>query len=487
MKIRITESQYQRLKNKGIITEQSSPFYVQEKTKSGAVNPNGDYVYSPGVDSKIFQKPKGAIDAKQLFPSGPPQGGYPRIVPLQQIKNISSTLGDLIQGKPITPLPALPFDWQTEEQRYAAFNEPLGKSDRTAQGRYKRSLPPQTNKYFYDPNKQTTQQTLSQSGQSVNKTVKGGWVAKTLANVSSWRDVPAGYYPPDYPKALEFEKVKNTRSNSSSSESTSVAGKQTVNLKNPYFRPEFPLGNSQEAIRMYDDQIAAKQKQADELSKQIYGKDPVQGSDHFANVDLKNKEKIESVVRQGINVEIDKLNAAFGRYEAEQKSNGKEGYDWFGFLLTVSSILPVVGQAATVVNVVYNLGKAYQSYDKGDYTQAGLNLIFAVLPQVSSYLKGLNPLNVVSAGGAQAVNIEKYLAENASKIFTELTSKLGGGISQNLSNFANNPQVLLSLEKIIGKTTSEVSARGMVKTAAGKADELNKKLTIPSNKIPGIG
>jgi hypothetical protein len=483
MKIRITESQYQRLKNKGIITEQSSSFYAQEKTASGAVNPNGDYVYYSGGLPR--QKPQGAIDAKQLFPSGPPQGGYPKRVPLQQIKNIY-TVGDLIQGKPLTPLPALPFDWQTEEKRYAAFNEPLGKSDRTAQGRYKGSLPPQTNKYFYDPNKQTTQKTLNPSGQSVNKTVKGGWVAKTLANVSSWRDVPAGYYPPDYPKALEFEKVKNTRLNSSSSESTSVAGKQTVNLKNPYFRPEFPLGNSQEAIRIYDAQIEAKHKEANEKLKQN-SIEPKPGSDHFANVDLKNREKVDSVIRQGINAEIDKLNAAFGRYEAEQKSNGKEGYDWFGFLLTVSSILPVVGQAATVVNVVYNLGKAYQSYDKGDYTQAGLNLIFAVLPQVSSYLKGLNPLNVVSAGGAQAVNIEKYLAENASKIFTELTSKLGGGISQNLSNFANNPQVLLSLEKIIGKATSEVSARGMVKTAAGKADELNKKLTIPSNKIPGIG
>ena len=483
MKIRITESQYQRLKNKGIITEQSSSFYAQEKTASGAVNPNGDYVYYAGGPIK---KPQGAIDAKQLFPSGPPQGGYPKRVPLQQINNIY-TVGNLIQGKPLTPLPALPFDWQTEEKRYAAFNEPLGKSDRTAQGRYKGSLPPQTNKYFYDPNKQTTQKTLNQSGQSVNKTVKGGWVAKTLANVSSWRDVPAGYYPPDYPKALEFEKVKNTRSNSSSSESTSVAGKQTVNLKNPYFRPEFPLGNSQEAIRIYDAQIEAKHKEANEKLKQN-SIEPKPGSDHFANVDLKNREKVDSVIRQGINAEIDKLNAAFGRYEAEQKSNGKEGYDWFGFLLTVSSILPVVGQAATVVNVVYNLGKAYQSYDKGDYTQAGLNLIFAVLPQVSSYLKGLNPLNVVSAGGAQAVNIEKYLAENASKIFTELTSKLGGGISQNLSRVANSPEVLLSLEKIIGKATSEASARGIVKRAASQADsELNTKLTIPSNKIPGIG
>jgi hypothetical protein len=141
-----------------------------------------------------------------------------------------------------------------------------------------------------------------------------------------------------------------------------------------------------------------------------------------------------------------------------------------------------------VVNVGYNLVNAYRAYDKGDYTQAGLNLIFAVLPQVSTYLKGINPLNIVSAGGAQAVSIEKYLAENASKIFTELTGKLGSGVAQNLSKVANNPQVLLTLEKIIGKETSKASARGIVKRAASQADsELNKKLTIPSNKIPGIG
>jgi hypothetical protein len=483
MKIRITESQYQRLKNKGIITEQTSPFYAQEKTASGAVNPKGDYVYYAGGPIK---KPQGAIDAKQLFPSGPPQGGYPRIVPLQQIKNISSTLGDLIQGKPLTPLPALPFDWQKEEQNYAAFNEPLGKPDRTVRGKYRQSLPPQTNKYFYDPNKATTQKTLNPSGQSVNKTVKGGWIAKTLANVSSWRDVPAGYYPPDYPKALEFEKQQNSRLSSSSAESTGVAP-LGHKIKNPYFRPEFPLGNSQEAIKMYDAQIEAKHKEAEEKLKQNTV-EPVPGSDYFANVDLKNREKVDSVIRQGINAEIDNLNAAFGRYEAEQKSKGKEGYDWFGFLLTVASVLPVVGQAAMVVNVGYNLVNAYRAYDKGDYTQAGLNLIFAVLPQVSTYLKGINPLNIVSAGGAQAASIEKYLAENASKIFTELTGKLGSGVAQNLSKVANNPQVLLTLEKIISKETSKASARGIVKRAASQADsELNKKLTIPSSKITGIG
>jgi hypothetical protein len=482
MKIKITESQYQRLKNKGIITEQASPFYAQEKTASGAVNPKGDYVYYAGGPMK---KPQGAIDAKQLFPSGPPQGGYPKKVPLQQINNISSPLGDLIQGKPLTPLPALPFDWQSEEQNYGAFNEPLGRPDRTVRGKYKGSLPPQTNKYFYDPNKSTTQKTLNQSGQSVNKTVKGGWVAKTLANVNSWRDVPAGYYPPDYPKALEFDKVNNTRLNSSSSESTTVAGKNSTSRNNPYFRSEFPLGNSQEALKMYDDQIVAKQKQADELSKQIYGKDPVQGSDHFANVDLKNKEKIESVVRQGINAEINQLNASFGRYVAEQKSKGGEGYEWFGFLLTVASVLPVVGQAAMIVNVGYNLGNAIISYNKGEYALAGLNLLFAVLPQVSTYLKGINPLALTTAGGQVSISMEKYLAENAAKIFTELTSKLGGGVSQNLAKFANNPQVLLSLEKIIAKQTSKLSARELTKDAASKLDN-SIKGNSNNNYVAGI-
>jgi hypothetical protein len=483
MKIKITESQYRRLKTKGIITEQSSPFYAQEKTASGAVNPKGDYVYYAGGLPR--QKPQGAIDAKQLFPSGPPQGGYPKRVPLQQIKNIY-TVGDLIQGKPLTPLPALPFDWQTEEKRYAAFNEPLGKSDRTAQGRYKGSLPPQTNKYFYDPNKQTTQKTLNQSGQSANKTVKGGWVLKTLANVNSWRDVPAGYYPPDYPKALEFQKTTNARLNSSSSESTSVTGKQTRNLKNIYFRPEFPLGLSQEAIKAFDAQIEAKQKEADEKLKQN-SIEPIAGSDHFANVDLKNREKAESVIRQGINAEIDQINAAFGRYVAEQKSKGEEGYDWAGFLLTVASLLPVVGQAAMVLNTGINLVKAYRAYENGDYTEAGLNLLFAVLPQVSTYLKNVSPLSIVAAGGEGAISVEKYLAQNASKMFTELTNKLGGSVAQNLSKAANNPHVLLTLEKIIGKQTSKLSARGGLQKVAGFVDDSQKQQLQPkSNYIAAI-
>jgi len=483
MKIKITESQYRRLKTKGVITEQSSPFYAQEKTASGAVNPKGDYVYYAGGPTK---KPQGAIDAKQLFPSGPPQGGYPRRVPLQQINNISSQLGNLVQGRPLTALPGLPWDWQRDEERYAAFNEPLGRPDRTVRGRYRGSLPPQTNKYFYDPNQVTQQKSINQSGQSANKTVKGGWVLKTLANVNSWRDVPAGYYPPDYPKALEFEKTNDARLNSSSSESTTVAGKQTRNLKNPYFRPDFPLGNSQEAIRAFDAQIEAKHKEADEKLKQN-SIDPVRGSDHFANVDLKNREKAESVIRQGINNEIEKINAAFGRYVAEQKSKGGEGYDWAGFLLTVASVLPVVGQAAMVLNTGLNLVKAYRAYENGDYTEAGLNLLFAVLPQVSTYLKNVNPLSIVAAGGDDAINIEKYLAQNASKMFTELTDKLGGDIAQNLSKVANNPHVLLTLEKIIGKETTKYSARSVVqKVVGGVDDSLNKQLKPKSNYIAAI-
>ena len=483
MIIKITESQYRRLKTKGIITEQSSPFYAQEKTASGGVNPKGDYVYYAGGPIK---KPQGAIDAKQLFPSGPPQGGYPRRVPLQQINNISSQLGNLVQGKSVTPLPALPWDWQRDEERYAAFNEPLGRPDRTVKGRYRGSLPPQTNKYFYDPNQVTQQKSINQSGQSANKTVKGGWVLKTLANVNSWRDVPAGYYPPDYPKALEFQKTTNARLNSSSSESTSVTGKQTRNLKNIYFRPEFPLGLSQEAIKAFDAQIEAKQKEADEKLKQN-SIEPIAGSDHFANVDLKNREKAESVIRQGINAEIDQINASFGRYVAEQKSKGEEGYDWAGFLLTVASLLPVVGQAAMVLNTGLNLVKAYRAYENGDYTEAGLNLLFAVLPQVSTYLKNVSPLSIVAAGGEGAISVEKYLAQNATKMFTELTNKLGGSVAQNLSKAANNPHVLLTLEKIIGKQTSKLSARGGLQKVAGFVDDSQKQQLQPkSNYIAAI-
>lgn len=81
MKIVITESQYRRFKQVGVIKEQVEPFYEYFPTSKL-------YVYNPGNTNK---KPQGSIDAKQLFkfifPYGPPKG-YPQRLTSQEVNDI---------------------------------------------------------------------------------------------------------------------------------------------------------------------------------------------------------------------------------------------------------------------------------------------------------------------------------------------------------------------------------------------------------------
>lgn len=496
MKVRITESQFKRLQKKGFITEQTLPFYAKDKDAYGRTNPNSNYRYSAGGPIK---KPQDGVDVKNLFPSGPPQGGYPQTLTQQEVMDIfagkpykgqvvrpvnltqpviSQQLKDGIQGKP--PLP-LPFDWEREEKNYAQFNEPLGRPDRTVQGKYRGNrgpLPAQTNKYFYDPNAEgtTQQKALNSKGQSVTNTVKtkGAWVVKSLANVDLWRDVPRGYYPPDYPKALEFDKNQSQSLNAHnramdlpSAESTTVA---KVVRMNPYLNPEFPLGLSQEAKRAYDANVAAKQKELTDFRQNL--KKPVAGSDYFASVDAETNRRMEGLIVSKINTEIQKIDSAFGRYVAAQKE--EESFDWIGFLLVVASILPVVGPAASVINIGYNLVNAMRAYEKGNYAEAGLNTLFAVLPGFTRTLKGQNLFNILRTGGQEAVQLEKYLAQNASQMYTQVVGGLGQSVEQNLAKYAGNEQVLATLEKSIGKFTEKYSTKGALKATAGEIDKYNK-------------
>lgn len=496
MKIKLTESQFKRLKKRGFITEQTLPFYAQERTSSGAINPKSDYSYFGGGPMK---KPQGAIDVKTLFPAAVPQGGYPPKLTSQEvfdimggkpykgvvrnaINNVTLTpqAKDAIQGKP--PIP-LPWDWQREEQNYAAFNEPLGKPDRTVIGKYRGNrgpLPAQTNKYFYNPNKKVSyqQKGLNSAGKSVTQTVNstGAWEIKTLENVNLWRDVPAGYYPPDYPKALAFDKEYKAPAGTNAAESTGVNKNLRVKI-NPYFTPQFPLGLSQEAISARQSMLDAKDKELSDLRNQP--KENVPGSDYFAGVAAENKQKAQQLLFNKIQGEKAKIDASFGKYVAAQ--NKQEGYDWVGFLLLVASVLPVVGPAATVLNVGYNLVNAVRAFEKGDYTQAGLNTLFAVLPGLSRTLKGSNLLNVLRAGGQEAVALEKYLAQNASTMYREVVGKLTQSVEQNLASATS--QELLFLEKSIGKFTEEYSLKGAAKATAGEVDKYVKGKTDVINPL----
>jgi hypothetical protein len=506
MKIKLTESQFERLKKIGFLTEQTNPFYAQEKTSSGAINPNSDYRYSGGGP---MARPQGAIDVKYLFPSQVPQGGYPQKLTKQEVSDIlagkaykgvvrnslnntvapqiTPQIRDAIQGKPPAPLP---YDWQREEQNYAAFNEPLGKPDRMVTGKYRGNrgpLPAQTNKYFYNPNAKVSSQQkgLNSAGKSVTQTVNstGAWEIKTLENVDLWRDVPKGYYPPDYPKALAFDKEYKAPANSNSAESTGVNKNLRVKI-NPYFTPQFPLGLSQEAISARKSMLDAKEKELSDLRNQPTR--TVAGSDYFASVDTQNKQKAQQLIFNKIKDEKSKIDASFGKYVATQ--NKEEGYDWVGFLLTIASVLPVVGPAATVLNVGYNLVNAVRAYEKGDYAQAGLNTLFAVLPGLSRTLKGSNLLNVLRAGGQEAVALEKYLAQNASTMYREVVGKLTQSVEQNLASATS--QELLFIEKSIGKFTEQYSLKGAAKATAGEVDKYAKGKTDVINPlaayVPGM-
>ena len=140
-----------------------------------------------------------------------------------------------------------------------------------------------------------------------------------------------------------------------------------------------------------------------------------------------------------------------------------------------------MGPAATVLNVGYNLVNAVRAFEKGDYTQAGLNTLFAVLPGLSRTLKGSNLLNVLRAGGQEAVALEKYLAQNASTMYREVVGKLTQSVEQNLASATS--QELLFLEKSIGKFTEEYSLKGAAKATAGEVDKYVKGKTDVINPL----
>lgn len=78
MKIIITERQYI-----GLISEQTAPFYYQPTDSTGKKNLNSDYVFDQGGP---MTKPKGAIDAKLLFPDGK----FPKTITAKQANEFMS-------------------------------------------------------------------------------------------------------------------------------------------------------------------------------------------------------------------------------------------------------------------------------------------------------------------------------------------------------------------------------------------------------------
>ena len=143
-----------------------------------------------------------------------------------------------------------------------------------------------------------------------------------------------------------------------------------------------------------------------------------------------------------------------------------------------------------MLNIGYNLANAVRAYEKGDYAEAGLNTLFAVLPSLSKTLKGTNLFNVLRAGGQEAVALEKYLAQNASTWYSQVVGGLTQNVEQNVARYATNQEVLLTIEKSIGKFTEQYSLKGAAKATAGEVDKYAKGKTDVINPlksyIPGM-
>ena len=182
--------------------------------------------------------------------------------------------------------------------------------------------------------------------------------------------------------------------------------------------------------------------------------------------------KERDLVKQ-INDEIIEIKNAFGKYVAAQPPE-EEGFDWIGFGLLIASILPVVGPVARVVNIGYNLYNAMNQYEKGQYAQAGLSVLFAVLPSASSRLKGINVYSVIGKGGKEAVELEKVLAQNADKWFNGVVTKLGQATESSLpaaiAKYGGKESLETIIERGVGKFTEDLNAKGLAKHIAKTAD-----------------
>jgi len=253
--------------------------------------------------------------------------------------------------------------------------------------------------------------------------------------------------------------------------------KYSMPLINPYFSPEYPLGLSQEQKKTLEGALAYKESEAKMKTNAVTrGRQQMKGaakSDTIAQMTDKQAQEAKMQVTRQIGDEILKIKDAFGWYLAAQPPE-EEGFDWIGFGLLVASILPVVGPVARVVNIGYNLYNAINQYEKGQYAQAGLSVLFAVLPSASSRLKGINVYSVIAKGGDEAVELEKVLAQNADKWFNGVVTKLGQATESNLpvaiSKYGGKQALETVIERGLGKFTEDLNAKGLAKYIAKTTD-----------------
>jgi hypothetical protein len=459
-------------------------------------------------------------------------------------KNIQDGVKDQatqsLNGKPSRPAPN-----RKQDGNYAKYNEPLGSPDKPVKGKYKTSLPPQTNQYYWDVNAKTN------NASNTN----GDWIKKSEENVDKWRDVPAGYLPAEYEKALEWgrneqqrqrdqaEKDKKNSANPRASESTAMAKdykiqklKNNYKPSNPYYHEEFPLGIDSAAYSSYNkaasDSATQRKNLIDPLqfkatSLRALGdinnttmnmKDDGVSMGYGKNLNLKseldrdygyrndiykkknfNQDEINKIENQ-----IAQIDAVFTQYQTvvdqiyghyitqelqkqrqedaqrkrDQELNSKnkeEGYDWFGFLLTVASFIPVAGEFAIAYNIGVNLASAVYKYEKGDMAGAGFDMLLSCVPGVGKVLGGKNALNLIKVG-KESTALKQVLENNIDVYFTAVKNQMSKVITNGTREALVNNTLDVIVKKLKSNTLGEFSAKKALDTAISQIDQKNKEI-----------
>ena len=444
-----------------------------------------------------------------------------------------------LNGKPSRPAPN-----RKQDGNYTKYNEPLGSPDKRVKGKYKESLPPQTNQYYWDVNAKTDN----------SSNTNGNWIKKSEENVDKWRDVPAGYLPSEYEKALEWGRNEQQRqrdqakkgnenlANPRASESTAMAKdykmqKFTNNYKlnNPYYHEEFPLGIDSAAYSAYNKSVSDTATQRKNLidplqfkatSLRAMGgganynmKDDGVSMGYGKNLNLKseldrdygyrndiykkknfNEEEINKIENQ-----IAQIDAVFTQYQTvvdqiyghyitqelqkqrqedaqrkrdqEQNSKNKEaeGYDWFGFLLTIAELIPPTRPFAMAINVGVNLIGAAKKYESGDTLGAGFDVFLMCVPRAAKALGGANALNLIKVG-KESKALKQVLENNIDTYFTEIKNQMSKVITNGTREALVNNTLDAIVKKIKSETLGEFSAKNALKTTINKIDQKNKEL-----------
>lgn len=392
MKIIITESQYKKL----LSTKKIKPKIIRGKFfHKGKIKEQ--------VQNQLTQNQK--LAQQQGF--GPVSKEYAdELARTNKIRppDFSKPTLDLTNPNDVRTLPNYTPQDKIKDPRYV---EPLSKTSVFVKGKYKDKLPPQTNDYYWEIGK--------------------GWVAKTVANVGSWRDVPPGYLPSEYESALAWEKRRKetTRKPNEKSAESTLINKPVSSGENPFYNKDYPLG------------ITTSNKQLHKNLQDKYyqsQKDKTMNAPSSPDIGYETRRKFElsPLLQKEKENYIVKLNEIFGAYKPPKVKEDTSTRDaWLDFLSIVALALPVAREISLLIRGGIGLYKATNAYEEDKIIKAGAELLFAFFPEISSVAKNANLLNLIKLGGENPT-LGRYLQNNAERMFQAVASGMVTKLEQYL-------------------------------------------------------